>query len=583
MRPSFKTTASAALLLTLTACASTPAKKTTAAPEKQSLVIPAAKSDPVNARAEADYNFIMGDVLSREGKSEQAVALFEKVAALDPNSPAVQMRLSAEYLKVGKVKEAIQKAEQAVANDPKNAESILVLGGLYSAEKSYDKAIAQYQAVLRLQPKNSEAPIYIGSLYADKKEFKKAEQYFNSLLKNASYETPHEVHYYIGLTHLDQEGPVHQKAAEKAFKKSLEIKPGFEDALISLANLYLQQGNRGKALALCLDYQKQENFSPKVADLIAQIYLEEGDSEKAYSQLELITGNSESSLDVQMKMALLLIEQKRFNQAGAKLKDIVSQYPSADSARYYLAAVQEETGDMENAIRNYMQVAHSSKHFSEAIVHAAHLLKGQGKLNQALVVTKKGLQTNADKPQVYTMYASLLDAKADYLGAAQVLEQGLSKYSKNVELLFQHALILDRLGKKENMIAQMKKVLEIEPNHVQSLSYLAFSLAELNLHLPEAERLARRALELDPKDGYVLDTLGWVLFKQKRFSESIQVLEKAHEYQASASIIAEHLADAYSMESKTDKAKQMYEKAANLTTDQKRANHIRSKLLRLLS
>lgn len=582
MRPSFKTTASAALLLTLTACSSMPAKKTTT-PEKQSNMIPSAKSEAVNARAEADYNFIMGDVLSREGKSEQAAALFEKVAALDPNSAAVQMRLSAEYLKIGKVKESILTAEKAVAKDPKNVESLLVLGGLYSADKSYDKAIAQYQAVLRLEPKNSEAPIYIGSLYADKKEFKKAEQYFNSLLKDANYETPHEVHYYIGLNHLDQEGSIHQKAAAASFKKALAIKPGFEDALIALANLYLQQNSRGKALSFCLEYQKQENFSPKVADLVAQIYLEDGDSEKAYSQLELITGNSESSLDVQMKMALLLIEQKRFNQAGAKLKDIVTQYPTADSARYYLAAVQEETGDMENAIRNYMQVAPSSQHFSEAIVHAAHLLKGQGKLNQALVVTKKGLQTNADKPQVYTMYASLLDAKADYLGAAQVLEQGLSKYAKNVELLFQHALILDRLGKKENMIAQMKKVLEIEPNHVQSLSYLAFSLAELNQHLPEAERLARRALELDPKDGYVLDTLGWVLFKQKRFSESIQVLEKAHEYQASASIIAEHLADAYSMEAQTDKAKQMYEKAASLTTDEKRANKIRSKLQRLLS
>lgn len=557
-----------------------PAKKNTE-PKMQSLVTPSSALDPVNVRAEADYNFIMGDVLSREGKSEQAVALFEKVAALDPNSAAVQMRLSAEYLKVGKVKEAILKAEQAVAKDSKNIESLLVLGGLYSADKSYDKAIAQYKAVLHLEPKNSEAPIYIGSLYADKKEFKKAEQYFHSLLKDPGYETPHEVYYYIGLTHLDQEGVNHQQSAEKALKKALEIKPGFEDALISLANLYLLQNNRGKALALCLEYQKQENFSPKVADLIAQIYIEDGDSEKAYSQLEMISGNSESSLDVQMKMALLLIEQKRFNQAGAKLKDIVAQYPTADSARYYLAAVQEETGDMENAIRNYMQVPHSSKHFSEAIVHAAHLLKGQGKLNQALVITQKGLQTKADKPQVYTMYASLLDAKADYLGAAQVLEQGLSKYSKNVELLFQHALILDRLGRKDTMIAQMKKVLEIEPNHVQSLSYLAFSLAELNQHLPEAERLARRALELDPKDGYVLDTLGWVLFKQKRFSESIQVLEKAHEYQASASIIAEHLADAYSMHSQADKARQMYEKAASLTTDQKRVSKIRSKLREL--
>jgi Tfp pilus assembly protein PilF len=72
--------------------------------------------------------------------------------------------------------------------------------------------------------------------------------------------------------------------------------------------------------------------------------------------------------------------------------------------------------------------------------------------------------------------------------------------------------------------------LAIEPDHVQSLSYLAFSMAELNQTLPEAEKLARHASELAPKDGYVLDTLGWVLYKQKKFSESIKVLEKAHQY-----------------------------------------------------
>nr|BFD66540.1 hypothetical protein HAGR004_15620 [Bdellovibrio sp. HAGR004] len=194
-----------------------------------------------------------------------------------------------------------------------------------------------------------------------------------------------------------------------------------------------------------------------------------------------------------------------------------------------------------------------------------------------------GLKKKAYQPQVYTMYASLLDAKSDYLGAARVLEEGLAKFSKNATLLFQHALMLDRLGKKDVMIAQMKALLTLEPNHVQSLSYLAFTLAELNQNLPEAEKLARRALELEPADGYVLDTLGWVLFKQKKFAESIKVLEKAHEYQSSASIIAEHLADAYSMQSMKEEAKAMYLKAATLAGDVSKANVIHDKLQRLAS
>nr|BFD59102.1 tetratricopeptide repeat protein [Bdellovibrio sp. CKG001] len=574
MLPSFKTPASIALLLTLTACSSLP-KKESSIPDSR------AENSTINTRSQADYNFILAEVSSHEGKPERSIELFEKVLAMDPVSPTVHMRLSAEYLKADKMDKAIFHAQQAVLQDPKNIEAHLFLGGLYSAEKLYDKAISQYTLVLRLQPENEEAPVYIGSLYADKKDYKKAEQFFKSLLNNPNYETPHVAYYYLGLIRQDQDGVKHQVAAEKAFKKSLALKPDYEDGVVSLANFYLKNNDRTKALALCLEFQKQNRFNRSVADIIAQIHIESGEADKAYEQLEVIAGNSEDSLENQMKMALLLIEQKRFHLAAAKLKDIVTKSPSADSARFYLAAVYEETGAVDSAIHEYMLVPPSSAHFSEAVVHAAHLLKGLGKINQALDVTEKGLKTKADQPQVYTMYASLLDAKSDYLGAARILEEGLNKFSKNVALLFQHALMLDRLGQKDSMIAQMKKVLELEPNHVQSMSYLAFTLAEMNLHLPEAEKLARRALELEPTDGYVLDTLGWVLFKQKRFAESIQVLKKAYGYQSSASIIAEHLADAYVMESMTEEAKAMYNKAAGLTTDEARTRQIRNKLLKL--
>ncbi|MEN0057302.1 MAG: hypothetical protein AAGB31_00580, partial [Bdellovibrio sp.] len=82
----------------------------------------------------------------------------------------------------------------------------------------------------------------------------------------------------------------------------------------------------------------------------------------------------------------------------------------------------------------------------------------------------------------------------------------------------------DRLGNKDVVIKEMQRVLEIDPNHVQGMNYLAFTWAEMNKNLGEAEKLARRALELEPQDGYVLDTLGWILYKQKRFNESIKFL-----------------------------------------------------------
>lgn len=578
MHPSIKTTASAALLLTLTACASIPQKKTSPLSRAQVLIVPTVDADPLNIRTQTDLNFIAGDIYSREGNSEKAIDSFTKILAVTTTAPTIHMRLAEEYQKLDKLTEAIHHAELAIHQAPQNIDAHLFLGGLYSAEKIYNKAIAQYNIVLGLQPDNEEAPVYLGSLFADMKDYKKAEHYFKSLLKSPKYETPHMAHYYLGLIYQDQKGVKQQKLAEKAFKKSLELKPNFENAVLALANFYLKQSQRTKALSATINFSKQNHFHRAVADMILQIYIEAGELDKGYEQLEVIAGNSENSLEIEMKMALILIEQKRFFLAAEKLKKIVTSSAAPDSARYYLAAVFEETGAVEDAIREYMMVSPSNAHFSEAIVQAAHLLKGLGNLNRALEIAERGLKAKANPPQVYTMYASLLDAKSDYLGATRVLEEGLGKFSKNVGLLFQHAVMLDRLGNKDGMIAQMKKVLEIEPDHVQSLSYLAFTLAELNQHLPEAERLARRASELEPTDAYVLDTLGWVLLKQQKISEAIQTLEKAYGLQSSASIIAEHLADAYLTKSMTAEAKAMYNKAVGLTTDETRAHQIRSKL-----
>ena len=518
MLPLIKTTTGMALLLTLSACASRPAKENL---QTQNLIIPSVTSKALNTRTEADYQFVLGDVLSREGNSAKAVEHLEKVAALDP-APAVFLRLSSEYQKLNKIPEAILSAEKVLEKDPKNTTAL----------------------------------IYLGSLHANQKNFTQAESYFNVVLKNPNNETSHLIHYYLGLMAVEQQGAKYELVAENAFKKALKLKPDFEDALVSLANLYLEQKNSNKALTLCLKFQKEAGFSQNVADMIAQIYIDNGDLNKAYEQLAYTTSKSEQSLDAEVKMALILIKSKKVPLAIAKLNEILVKFPEAHSARYYLAAAYEESGDADNAIREYMLIPPANEHSSEAIAHAAYLLRGQGKINQALALTTQELKIKSD-PQLYIMHASLLDAKSDYLGAARSLEEALKKYSQNTELLFQHAIMLDRLGKKEAMIAQMKKVLEIAPDHVQSMSYLAFTMAEQNQNLSEAEKLARHASELAPQDGYVLDTLGWVLFKQKKFSESIKVLEKAYQYQPSASIIAEHLADAYSMQLKTEKAKEM--------------------------
>ena len=127
-------------------------------------------------------------------------------------------------------------------------------------------------------------------------------------------------------------------------------------------------------------------------------------------------------------------------------------------------------------------------------------------------------------------------------------------------------------------MVKRKKVLERDPKHVQAMNYLAFTWAESNSNLGEAEKMARNALSIDAKDGYIMDTLGWILYKLGRFNEAVKVLEVAYKHQSSVSIIAEHLGDAYYRHQMIEKAKKMYIKAADLETDTKKVETIRAKI-----
>ena len=103
----------------------------------------------------------------------------------------------------------------------------------------------------------------------------------------------------------------------------------------------------------------------------------------------------------------------------------------------------------------------------------------------------------------------------------------------------------------------------------------------MNKDLDEAESLVRRAMKLKPDDGYITDSLGWVLFRQGNYKEAIATLENAYRLKPDEAIIAEHLGDAYRMYALRDKARQMYLRAVGLEKDDTNVAKIKQKLMDL--
>ncbi|MCC7403354.1 MAG: tetratricopeptide repeat protein [Bdellovibrionales bacterium] len=535
--------------------------------------------DSVYLQTQSDFHYTLGEAFSLEGNSERAIEEFKLTLIYDPNSVNVRLRLAVEYVRQGLMSEAIEHAELAVKMEPQTTEGRLLLGGLYSSLKMYEEALKQYQAILEFEAKHEEARVYIGAILAEQKKYAESIRIFEELATLSPPDKKYQAYYYIGRIRSEQGGAENQVAAEKSFTKALSLNPKDVETVLALAKVYETQEKTKKLVELLESFQEKFGPNARVAQQLANVYLEDNNYRAATKQLEYLEGYEPDDVSVKFRLGLLYVEMKDFEKAIEKFEKVLEVEPDSDRSRFYLAAVYEELKRYDEAIGHFQQVPPSSSFFADATIHAAYLLKLKAKFDQAISVMEQAIAQRDDVPQFYAFYASLLDDKKAYSKAVKMLTSAVEKFPTHTQLLFFLGSMQDRLGNTDETIAKMKKVIEIDENHVQALNYLAYTYAEQNQNLGEAESLARKALSFQPKDGYILDTLGWILFKQNRVAEAISTLEAAFNEKSNESIIAEHLGDAYYKYELVEKARKMYMKAADIETDEQKAKKLRDKVV----
>lgn len=534
--------------------------------------------DPVYMRSQADFHYTMAEAMSLEGRSDKATEEFKLTLVYDPSSVMVRLRLAQEYVRQGMLTEAIEQVEAGLSQDQTSEDARMMLAGLYSAMKMYDQALAQYQELVKQHPQNNEAPIFIGAILAEQKKFEEAVGHFEMVAKSKKTEDPERAYYYIGRIRTEQGGKENLKAAELALGQALKLKPSYTEAALALAGVLKDQDREKAGLRLLESFQEKFGPNREVARVLSRTYLENEEYDKAFDQLEILEAFERENLNVRIQLALILIEQKKYIPAIIRLEDIIAQSPELDKIRYYLGAVYEEVKNYSLAVQHYSMVPPSSSYFTEAVIHSAHVYKSQNKLKDAVGVISQAIHLRDDIPQFYAYYATLLDDMKDFKTAVSMLKDAVKKFPEHAQLHFFLGSMQDRVGDSKSTISSMKRVLEIDADHIQALNYLAYTYADQGMELDEAEDMSRRALAMQPNDGYILDTVGWVLFKKGKVENAIRYLEAAYKVKNDEAIIAEHLADAYFRQQMLDRARALYRRAAEVETDDSKLAQIKSKL-----
>jgi Flp pilus assembly protein TadD len=173
-----------------------------------------------------------------------------------------------------------------------------------------------------------------------------------------------------------------------------------------------------------------------------------------------------------------------------------------------------------------------------------------------------------DVADLYVGLAEILVRSGRAADAVTTLRTALAARPRNEDLLYALGTAYERSGQAEVASAQMRALLAVNPDHAEAMNFLGYSYAEQGVRLEEAERLVRRALELKPRSGHVLDSLGWVLFRRGEHRRAVEVLEQAETLAGPDATIEEHLGDAYRATSRLGDAAQAYRRALSSVGDE---------------
>ncbi|MFW6283972.1 MAG: tetratricopeptide repeat protein, partial [Desulfosalsimonas sp.] len=226
-------------------------------------------------------------------------------------------------------------------------------------------------------------------------------------------------------------------------------------------------------------------------------------------------------------------------------------------AAFYLS---DKTGP---AMDHFRQVDSDSDFYIDAMIHQAIIYNRESRTGKAVGLLEAAMEKSdsAGKANLIPYLSAFYQEQEHYRQAESLLQQGLSINPGSTELLYELGVLYEKMGDVEAAIEKMKQVIEKDPENADALNYLGYTYADQNIHLDEAESLIRRALELKPESGHILDSMGWVHYRQGDYQKARKYLEKAVEKIDDDPIILEHLGDVYRKTDQPGRALKYYEKS----------------------
>jgi tetratricopeptide (TPR) repeat protein len=330
--------------------------------------------------------------------------------------------------------------------------------------------------------------------------------------------------------------------ARTATDQALALRPSFEAAAV-FKSQFLQRESIAGAIGYLEEFLAA---NPKARDarlMYARMLAAAKRPADARREFETVERDMPQNAEVAVMIGLLALQLQDLDAAETRLKRALDlQYRDPDTLRFYLGQIAEERHRDADALVWYAQVQAGDQVVTAAVRYSM-ILARQGKVDDARNYLRN-VQTQNPQQQILLVQAEaqvLREAKR-YTEAFDLLTAELEAHPAQPELLYDLAMIAERLDRLDVLETRLKQLIAIKPDHAQAYNALGYTLADRNLRLGEAREYIQKALSMSPDDAFILDSMGWVEFRLGNLDGAHEHLSRAYSIRQDPEIAA-HLGE----------------------------------------
>ena len=360
--------------------------------------------------------------------------------------------------------------------------------------------------------------------------------------------------------------------------RALEIKNDWLKAHLLKARAMLHAGDQEAAI----DYTARivgdsPDPEPEARMELAIMLLSAGRDDDALSQVNQILLEQPGRTDALRLMAIINFRLEHLDAAWADFQDVLASGHYTMDAFYYLGRISDRRSQHDQAIRLYTQVQRGNN----AVIsqrRASAIMLQQGKDEAALEHLKR---FGVENP---IFAVDMVEAEAQLLASMRRYPEALDAYGRAIEFrperettILGKAELLLRMGRLDEAITEYRQCVKRWPDSAMSLNALGYTLADRTDDYREAEKLIKKALDLEPSSAAIIDSHGWVLYRLGENERALEELQRAYALLKDAEV-ASHIVEVLGSLERLEEALQVLEEAELVNPDSVLLRDIRERV-----